>query len=180
MKIPQRSEGIVMDKKEIQRIPFFGIILVAVGTGLLMRQLHIIRIDGTTMVLFGLAGYGAAMVIRSFVLNIRHALFFGSLCFYSGVLMLLGNYDLIEHSPYVYVPGFLTAFGLAFMNLFVFNTRDYHLLLPALIFIGLGAAFMLTETGFLYPSDVKEAVMNYWPVVLILFGILMLFRRKKV
>jgi hypothetical protein len=168
----------MMDQKEFNRIPFFGIILVVLGVGLLLRQLHIIRIDGFSMVLFGVIAYGAAMVIRAFVSNIRHSLFFGSLCFFSGIVLLLGNYELIESSAYVYVPGFLLSVGLSFSMLYLFNFRDFHLLVPALIFLALGVAFMMTEVGYLYPSDVKEAVRQYWPAAIIAFGVLMLFRRN--
>ncbi|MEI7906778.1 MAG: hypothetical protein WCI84_05415, partial [Bacteroidota bacterium] len=107
-----------MDKQQLNRIPFFGIILVVIGVGLLLRQLHIVRIDGTSLLLFGLIAYGGAMVIRSFLTNIRQSLFFGSLCFFSGILLVLGNYELIENSAYIYVPGFLMVFGLAFVMLF--------------------------------------------------------------
>lgn len=168
-----------MDKQEFNRIPFFGIVLVLIGIGLLLRQLHIVRLDGTSMVLIGMTVYGAAMIIRSFVTDIRQALFFGSLCFYGGIVLLLGHYEVIEHSPYTYVPGFLLATGMAFLMLFIYNFRDFHLLVPAVIFLALGVAFMMTEIGYLYPSDVKEAVRQYWPVGIIAFGILMLFRRKE-
>lgn len=167
-----------MDKQQFNRIPFFGIILVVIGVGLLLRQMHIIRVDGVSLLFLGLIAYGAAMIIRSFFTNIRQSLFFGSLCFFSGIVLFLGKYELIEHSPYVYVPAFLMTFGLAFLMLFIFNFKDFHLLIPAVIFIGLGIAFMMTEIGYLYPSDVKEAIRQYWPVAIILFGILMLFRRK--
>ncbi|NUN69617.1 MAG: hypothetical protein HUU02_07890 [Bacteroidetes bacterium] len=171
-----------MDKKEFNRIPFFGIILVIVGVGLLLRQLHILQLDGESMVLFGVIAYGAVMIVRSFLTDVRQSLFFGSLCFYSGLVLALGKYELIESSAYIYVPGFLIATGLSFTMLFLFNFRDLHLLVPALIFIGLGVAFMMTEVGYLYPSDVKEAVRQYWPVAFILFGALMIIRRpaKKV
>ncbi|MFA6456550.1 MAG: DUF5668 domain-containing protein [Bacteroidota bacterium] len=167
-----------MDKQQFNRIPFFGIILVLIGVGLLLRQLHIIHVDGVSLVLFGMIGYGGAMILRSFMSNIRQSLFFGSLCFFSGVLLVLGKYDLIENSAYIYVPGFLLSFGLSFFMLYLFNFRDYQLLIPAVIFSGLGIAFMMTEIGYLYPSDVKEAIRQYWPVAIILFGVLMLFRRK--
>lgn len=168
-----------MDKQQISRIPFFGIILVVIGVGLLLRQMHIIRIDGGTMILLGLIVYGGAMIIRSYLMNVRQSLFFGSLCFYSGVLLLLGEYSVIERSPYLYVPGFLIIFGLAFVMLFIFRYQDFHLLIPAIIFIGLGIAFMMTEIGYLYPSDVKDAIRQYWPVAIIAFGALMLLRRKE-
>jgi hypothetical protein len=167
-----------MDKQKISRIPILGIILVVLGAGLLLRQLHFIRVDGVTILLFGLIAYGGAMIIRSYTMNIRQALFFGSLCFFSGILLVLGKYDVIENSPFIYVPGFLLVFGVAFLMLFIFNLNDFHLLVPALIFIGLGVAFMMTEIGYWYVSDVKDAVRMYWPVALIVFGGLMLLRRN--
>lgn len=168
-----------MDKQQFNRIPVFGIVLVIVGVGLLLRQLHILRLDGPTLLLSGLIVYGGVMIVRSFMTETRHALFFSSLCFYSGVLLILGKYDLIEHSPFLYVPGFLMVFGLAFFMLFVFNLRDYHLLVPSFIFIGLGVAFMMTEVGYWYVSDVKEAIRMYWPAALIVFGGLLLLKRRE-
>ena len=168
-----------MDKKEISRIPLFGIVLVVVGVALLLRQMNIIHVDGKTLLLFGLVAYGGAMIVRSFLLDIRQSLFLGSVAFYSGIVLVLGKYGVIESGPSVYVPAFLVAFGLSFLMLFIFDFRDFHLLLPAVIFIGLGAAFMLTEIGLLYPSDVKEAIRQYWPVAIILFGVMLLFRRKE-
>ncbi len=168
-----------MDNQKIKRIPVFGIILVILGVGLLLRQLHIVHVDGGSMLLFGLIVYGGAMIIRSFVTIVRQSLFFGSLCFYSGIVLLLGKYSFIENTPFTYVPGFLIAFGLSFLMLFIFTFNEFHLLVPAVIFIGLGVAFMMTEIGFLYPSDVKEAIRTYWPVAIILFGVLMLFSREE-
>ena len=169
-----------MDKQGIMRIPIFGIIVVTFGVVLLLRQIHLISIDGYSIVLFGVLVYGGAMIIRSYSLNVRQSLYFGSLCFYSALVLLLGKYDVIEQSPYVYVPAFLIVFGLSFVMLFIFNMRDFHLLVPSVIFIGLGVAFMMTEIGYWYVGDVKEAISMYWPVALIVFGGLMLVRKKQV
>lgn len=168
-----------MDKQGLMRIPIFGIIVVTFGVVLLLRQIHLISIDGYSIVLFGVLVYGGAMIIRSYSLNVRQSLYFGSLCFYSALVLLLGKYDVIEQSPYVYVPAFLIVFGLSFVMLFIFNMRDFHLLVPSVIFIGLGVAFMMTEIGYWYVGDVKEAISMYWPVALIVFGGLMLVRKKQ-
>lgn len=167
-----------MDKQQITRIPILGILLVVVGVGLLLRKVHFLQIDGVTILLFGLVVYGSLTIVRSFATDIRQSLFFGSLCFYSGTLLLLGKYHFIENSPFLYVPGFLIVFGVAFLMLFVFNMKDVHLLVPSLIFIGIGVAFMLTETGYWYVSDVKEAIRMYWPVALVLFGALLLVSKR--
>lgn len=168
-----------MDTVKAIKIPVLGIILVVVGVGLLLRQLNIITIDAGTVIAAAVTVYGGTMIIRSFSLQIRQSLFFGSLCFFSGIVILLGMYHVIERSPYIYIPAFLLVFGLAFLMLFIFNVKDIHLLVPASVFIGLGIAFMMTEIGYWYLEDVKDAIAMYWPVALILFGGLLLVRRKK-
>ena len=168
-----------MDKQGLMRIPIFGIIVVTFGVVLLLRQIHLISIDGYSIVLFGVLVYGGAMIIRSYALNVRQSLYFGSLCFYSALVLLMGKYGGIEQTPFVYGPGFLIDFGLSLVMLFIFNMRDFHLLVPSVIFIGLGVAFMMTEIGYWYVGDVKEAISMYWPVALIVFGGLMLVRKKQ-
>lgn len=169
-----------MDKQGLMKFPVFGIIVVAFGVVLLLRQFHLIAIDGYAIVVYGALLYGGAMIIRSYSLNVRQSLYFGSLCFYSALVLLLGKYGVIEESPFVFVPAFLMVFGLSFVMLFIFNFGDLHLLVPAVIFIGLGIAFMMTEIGYWYVGDVKEAISMYWPVALIVFGGLMLVRKKQV
>src|SRR3990172_4668031 len=168
-----------MDKQKISRIPILGIILVIIGAALLLRQLRIVHVDAGTFLIFGLIAYGGSMIVRSYMMNIRQSLFFGCLCFFSGVLLVLGKYDVRENSPFTYVPGFLIVFGIAFLMLFVFNFHDYQLLVQSLIFIALGVAFMLTEVGYWYVSDVKDAIKMFWPVALILFGGLILLKRRE-
>ena len=167
-----------MEKKQLYRIPILGIILIVLGVGLLLKQLRIVAVDGSTILIMGMTLYGIAAVVRSFLLTTRKQIFFGSLCFFSGILLLLGKFNFVERTAFVYVPGFLIVFGLAFLSLFIFNVRDFHLLVPALLFILLGIAFMMTEVGYWYVSDVKEAIGMYWPAALILFGGLLLLKRK--
>lgn len=168
-----------MDRQQIHKVPILGIILLILGIGLFLKQLRIFQIDGTAFLFFGVTLYGLAAVGRAFFLNVRRQIFFGSLCFYGGILLLLGKYELIERSPFIYVPGFLIVFGLAFLSLFIYHSKDFHLLVPAFIFILLGAAFMMTEVGYWYVSDVKDAIGKYWPAALIIFGGLMLLRRRE-
>jgi hypothetical protein len=69
-------------------------------------------------------------------------------------------------------------FGFSFLVLFIFNVRDWHLLIPSLLFVGLGAALMLTELKMLYAEQVWHVVKSYWPVALILMGAAMVLRKR--
>jgi hypothetical protein len=167
-----------MNKKEFQRIPVIGIILVLLGALLLMKQLNMVKLNTAIVISMGFTLYGAVAVIRSYSTNIRRSLFWGGLCFFGGILFMLSGFDLISRSPEVLIPAFIIIFGLAFVTLYLFNFRDIHLLIPAILFIGIGTALMMTELGFWYVSDVWTNVHHYWPIALILFGISMLLRKK--
>jgi hypothetical protein len=126
-----------------------------------------------------LLAYGAATVIRSFVVNDRRRVFFGTLCYLTGILFLLKKVEALHGGIELYFPAFLIIFGLSFFMLFVFNIKDWHLLIPAFIFGGLGAALMLTHLGYWYTTDVLHAIGSYWPILLIIMGVSMLLRRQR-
>jgi hypothetical protein len=66
-------------------------------------------------------------------------------------------------------PFFLIGPGLGFLLMYQFGTKDKGLLVPASILLGLGIIFLIGEgTG-----------RFFWPLLLILLGILVLFRSKR-
>jgi hypothetical protein len=168
-----------MDRQAMSRFPIIGIILVLIGVALLLHQMDIIDIGGWTLVWLALFTFGAANVIRSIVVNERHRIFFGTFCYLSGLLAMLVKFNVVHADPIVFFPAFLIIFGLSFAMLFVFQPSDWHLLIPAFIFFGLGAALMLTELGYWYTHDVIHSIGAYWPLLLIVVGVSMLLRRRQ-
>jgi LiaF transmembrane domain/LiaI-LiaF-like transmembrane region len=169
-----------MEQNSVHRFPVIGIILVLLGAALLLQQMDIIQIGGWSLLWLGLLIYGAATVIRSFIINQRHNIFFGTLCYLTGLFFLLTKLGYISQRAVIYFPAFLVIFGLSFFMLFVFNIKDWHLLIPSFIFIGLGVALMMTQLGYWYTRDVWHAVASYWPLVLVLIGGTMILRRRNV
>lgn len=168
-----------MEQNSINRFPIIGLVLVLLGVALLLNQMNVIHIGGMALVWLGLLVYGAAVVIRSFINNDRSKVFFGTLCFLTGILFFILKAGFISGAFSIYFPAFIIIVGLAFFMLFVFNTKDWHLLIPALIFLALGAALMLTHLGYWYSRDVWRTIASYWPILLILIGGTMLIRRWK-
>ena len=168
-----------MEQNSISRFPIIGLVLLLLGVALLLNQMNVIHIGGMALVWLGLLVYGAAVVIRSFINNDRSKVFFGTLCFLTGILFFIHKAGFINGAFSVYFPAFIIIVGLAFFMLFVFNTKDWHLLIPALIFLALGAALMLTHLGYWYSRDVWRTIASYWPILLILMGGTMLIRRWK-
>lgn len=161
-----------------QKIPLVGIIFIAIGAGLLLRQLHIVPFTFGTIFFGGVTVGGALLVVRCYLNNVRRGIFFGSLCFYGGMLFFLSECEYISHQPSVIIPALLVGLGLSFLSLFIFNPRDIHLLIPVLVFAGFGATFALTELGYWYYEDVWNITSQYWPLLLILFGLLIVFRKR--
>lgn len=168
-----------MNSEQGNKVSLIGAILVLIGVALLLKQMHILDINGKKLLWIALTLYGGATVARSFWYDIRHKIFWGSLCFFTGILFTLREFNLVQGSAPVVLPAVLVIFGLSFLVLFVFNVRDWHLLIPALLLTGLGAALMLTELKMIYAAQVWHVVKNYWPIALILMGGAMMLRKAK-
>ena len=166
-----------MEQNSFNRFPIIGFVLVLLGVALLLNQMNVIHIGGIALVWLGLLVYGAALVIRSFINNDRGKVFFGTLCFLTGILFFMRKLGLVNGAFSIYLPAFIIIVGLAFLMLFVFNVKDWHLLIPSVIFLALGAALMLTHLGYWYSHDVWKVIASYWPVLLIIIGGTMLLRR---
>lgn len=167
-----------MSSEQRNKVSLIGAILVLIGVALLLKQMHILDVNWKNLVWIALALYGGATVTRSFWYNVRHKIFWGSLCFFTGILFALREFGLVYGSAPMFLPAVLVIFGLSFLVLFVFNVRDWHVLIPSVLFVGLGAALMLTELKMLYAEQVWLVVRNYWPVVLILTGGAMVLRKR--
>ncbi len=167
-----------MSSEQRNKVSLIGAILVLIGVALLLKQMHILDINGKKLLWIALTVYGGATVTRSFWYNVRHKIFWGSLCFFTGILFTLREYGLVHGSAPMFLPAVLVIFGFSFFVLFVFNVRDWHLLIPSILFAGLGASLMLTELKMLYAEQVWHVVKNYWPVALILMGGAMVLRKR--
>lgn len=169
-----------MEETAQYRLPIIGIVLVLLGVALLLDQMEIIAIGGWTLLWVGLGIYGGATVARSFVVRDRRKVFIGTLLFLAGILFTLRRLDLVAGAAPVIIPAFIVMFGLGFFMLFVFDPHDAHLLIPAVLFVGLGAALMMTELGYWYVRDVWHTIGTYWPLLLVLAGVMMLLRKRNV
>jgi hypothetical protein len=66
-------------------------------------------------------------------------------------------------------PVFLIGPGLGFYLMYLFGEREKGLLIPATILSSIGVLFIFSHTG----------IFRFWPVLLILFGFILIFRYRK-
>jgi hypothetical protein len=163
-----------------RRLPVFGILLLVVGVALLLEKLDVIEFGWSKILWAAVAVLGAAIVIRSFVQNGRAGIFWGTLLFLYGLFFLLRSLDLIESQVAVFMPATFTILGFGFLMLFVSDPKDWHLLIPSVILLGFGGAFMLAEAGYIHRWEMWETFRTWWPLVLVLVGFSLVLRRRKV
>ncbi len=161
-----------------QRFPFFGLLLILVGAVMLLDRTGVISL-GWHSVFWGLVTLlGAYKLYAGFADPAREGIFWGTLFFFVGAYNFLNDLDLLEFSSSLLLPLFLIVMGVGFLLKFFRHLHDWHLIVPALFFVGLGAAMVLSELGTVGRWEVLGAIKAYWPVALILFGAALLLNRK--
>ena len=156
----------------------FGIILVVVGAILLLDRFQVIDVDFGTVfwplvMLFGLMG-----VARGFSQNRRGKIFWGTLWFLYALFFLLRSSDFVEVEGHMFFPASFLIIGIAFLMMYLNNFQDWFFLIPAGVFGGLGALFILANYDVISYWDLRESVHQYWPLALILFGFAIIMRRR--
>ena len=144
---------------------------------MILHRLGVISFEWPAVLWAALALVGGFKVVHSFSMvrqgatkTGRSGVFWGTLLFLAGLYNVLRELDVLDFPPYLLLPACVLCIGIGFLMTYISAPRDWHLIIPALFFMGLGAVMLLTELGYLYRSDVLTAIKNYWPFALILFG----------
>ncbi len=165
--------------KKDKRIPVLGGLLILVGLVLLLDQLQILHLGFWTVVAGFMIGYGALQVIRSFSGANRNRVFWGTFLFLAGLYIMFDHLNLIAMSGPAIVPVLFLILGFAFLMSYIYRPSDWHLLIPALFFLLLGGIIVGEDLGYLRDVDLPYYLSNYWPVVLIFFGIALVLKSRK-
>ena len=159
---------------------WFGVGLIAIGTVMLLDRLDIFYVDWTIAV-WGLIGvFGATRMIEGFRRKLPARTFLGTFLFLFGMYNALRAFDVLYSRFHMFPPVLLLILGLSIVALYAINTKEWHLLIPAVAFIGLAAVWILIDLGYVYRYDVVDTVRDYWPIALILFGISLIIKRRSV
>jgi hypothetical protein len=160
------------------RIPWFAVGLIVVGTAMILDRFDVISLAWPT-VLWGLvAVFGAERMITGFSTRRRGRVFWGSFLFLFGVYRVLYRLDLVEVDHHLWFPTLMLILGLSFLAMYLAAPKEWPLLVPALIFVGFGGTLLLAEYGYFNRWEVMWAIKRYWPLALILFGFSLLVKRR--
>jgi hypothetical protein len=165
-------------ERETRKGLLLGLMLIVLGAALLLSRLHVLDIGFWTIFWPLLMLLGMLSVVGGFSKNRRGKIFWGTVLFLYALYFFMQNLDFLELRGHVFPPATFLIFGIAFLMLFVNNLNDWYFLIPSL-FLGLiGLFLIMADYGYLYRSEVWEAVHVYWPIALILIGIGIILRRK--
>jgi len=160
------------------KISWFGIILIIVGVVMLLDKFQVINISFSSifwplMMLVGIIAVG-----RGYNQNRRGKIFWGTVLFMYALFFFLRSSDYFEVYSHTFFPATFLIFGIAFFMMYLSNMKDWPLLIPAVVLAAAGSLFILNEYGYIYDWEVWDVIRLYWPVILILFGVAILLRRR--
>jgi hypothetical protein len=122
--------------------------------------------------------WGAVITVQGFSIKRRGRVFWGSLLFFVAVVFLFDQWDYVWWSDAMILGGLSLALGLAFLMLFLFEPKNLAVLIPGLLFAGIGAVMVLVEFDYLSWWEVRRFIRDYWPVLLIVWGVAIVVRRR--
>jgi hypothetical protein len=162
----------------VKRESWFGAGLIVLGTAMLLDRLDILRLGWQPVFWTLLAIVGLVNAIGGFSKKRTSRVFWGTFLFLLGAYNLLREVDVFELRSYWWLPAMMLILGFSLLMMFVCTPKEWHLLVPALVLLGVGAAIVLTEFGYFYRYDIAEVTRMYWPVALILFGLSLVLQRS--
>lgn len=165
-------------KLDNPKIPWFGVALIAFGVLLLVDRLNVWNIDFSDIFWPLIMIMGLFIVAGGFSSVRKGKIFGGTLLFLYALFFFLRTFDQIDFHGHIFFPASFLIFGIAFLMLFFNNVREWFYLIPAVMLLAVGIAFIFSELGYLYRWEVWDAVRTYWPLVLVLLGLGIVFRRR--
>ena len=166
-------------KKRSQGLSIFGILLILLGVGLILNKLHVIHYSWGIILWICLGVVGLVAVIQAFMMRRRGVVFWGSLLFFVSIAILVYKFMCIDFTPWDVPATFSLAFGISFLMLFFYDPRRFGVLIPVLLFGGYGILYYLWWWDFIDWFDLKHYLYTYWPVLVILWGLSLIFRPRK-
>ena len=157
-------------------------LLTFLALSILLKFWGVIDFDNREIFGYGLIFYGISLVYISFGNNQRGRLFIGSIIFLSGLfLYIISKFEFFKESTLL-IPALLLIFSISFLMLFLDNLRDKTVLLVSILFFISGTIITIYNGEISFPvflNAIWHITLNYWPVVLIAVGIILIIHREK-
>jgi hypothetical protein len=156
-----------------------GSLFVILGAALLLDRLELVWFRWDKLFWMAAVATGGFLLTDGFLSVKRGRIYWGGVLFFFGSYQVLIRFDIIERYGFYTLPALFIAFGLAFLCLYVRFPREFALLVPFIILAGSGVVFVLWWWEMVEWYEIRHFVRTYWPVLLILIGLSIMFRRRQ-
>ncbi len=147
----------------------FGVMLILIGGGLLLRRMGFFDFGWNEIYPIALLILGA-MSMMSVAKGDKNASFWGSFLLICGLFTFLKNYGVFQFLWEVDLWTIvLLAFGISFLVLYAFKPQDWGVLIPGAILTFFGLVAILDDLDVSWLTI--EAIQDLWPLILIIIGV---------
>jgi hypothetical protein len=161
-----------------RRISLFGLFLVIFGALMLLRKGGLINLHSSDVIWPVLTLFGLILAGRGLADGKRGKIVGGTVLFLYSIFFLVRSAGDHELPIEMIVPSTFLVFGIVFLMLFVNRPAEWYFLVPGLLLLLVGASFLMTQYGYWYGWQMRDAISTWWPLALVLMGGGMLLRHR--
>ncbi|RMI26755.1 MAG: hypothetical protein D6681_00945 [Calditrichaeota bacterium] len=151
-----------------------GIICILAGVAILIH--NYLDVEGYFVHSLVLLGIGLMGLLLRISREPRRGIYFFSFITLTGLFLLLGATRAIPWSRGVIISGMIIIAGLAFFLRYALERREWQQLVKGGLVTGVGVFFLSEALEWIPPAIFPLVVDRYWPVALIIIGILKVFQ----
>ena len=149
-----------------------GILLIVIGTLLLFNEMNWFSFQWNGLYPLLLLLTGAGLIVIAFMNKSGNAMFWGSILFLFGLLYFLRNFGFLDYFVFQDIwPIFFIILGLSFVAIMLVNPGDWGVLIPGGIFLFFGSLLFMRTLNL---WRVHEIMATYWPLLLVLVGVIVI------
>jgi len=154
-------------------------LLLFLTLSLVLKFFGVLFISGSEILSYGLIFFGISSVYISFGNRQKYSLFLGSVIFLAGLLIFIVERFLIFWDSSILLSASTFITGISFLMLFLDELKNKIYLFISAFFILVGFLFTILLghiSLLLFFNSIFDVIINYWLIVLIVLGILILIK----
>lgn len=157
-------------------------ILFAVLAAFLLTYFGVIDVDVHDILSFGLMSYGIVSVYFALGTHRRGHLFISTILFMLGVIIYVVNHYNFINPNSVILPAMLFITASGFLMLYIDESNNRVFLISAIVLLAAFGFYIWLGRNiriFSFANTVAGVLLDYYPFVIILVGIIILLNRKR-
>lgn len=160
-------------------LPIFPVFLIFLGVGLLLNRLSFLQYNWKTIFWICLCAVSLVGLIQALYLHKRNSVFWSSFIFFLSAVIVIHRLQILDLDFWNFPATASLILGLSFLVLYLSEPKMFGNFILFLLFGSYGILYYLWWWNIIYWYDFKHLLKTYWPVLIILWGISLMFRRSK-